>query len=130
MTMAIAMMLLFAHIVVERVFSQPQQSSTMTNSAAFSSASRSDKPYDIAQKLEMLEYKFDTETKALEKRYEDFSKSATFIMSILSIFVALVTIFSIYKSLQQHRDYITERTFFTEQVKKIEKLRNYLFNNS
>lgn len=121
MTMAIAMMLLFAHIVVERVFSQPQQSSTMTNSAAFSPASRSDKPYDIAQKLEMLEYKFDTETKALEKRYEDFSKSATFIMSILSIFVALVTIFSIYKSLQQHRDYITERTFFTEQVKKIEE---------
>lgn len=121
MTMVIAVMLLFAHIVVERALSQPQQSNSMSHGFVFSPASRSDKPYDIAQKLEMLEYKLDTETKALEKRYEDFSKSATFFMSILSIFVALLTVFSIYKSLQQHKDYITERTFFTEQAKKIEE---------
>ena len=120
-TMAIAMMLLFAHLAVERAFSQPQQSNTMTHSSAFSPDSRSDKPYDIAQRLEMLEYKLDIETKALEKRYEDFSKSATFIMSILSIFVAVLTIFAIYKSLQQHKDYITERTLFTQQADKIEK---------
>jgi hypothetical protein len=120
-TLALAVILLFAHIAVERALSQPQQPNSMSHSFAFSPASRSDKPYDIEQKLEMLQYRLDTETKALEKRYEDFSKSATFFMSILSIFVALLTVFSIYKSLQQHKDYITERTFFTEQVKKLEE---------
>ncbi|MGD0283575.1 MAG: hypothetical protein ABSB95_14575 [Dissulfurispiraceae bacterium] len=120
MTMALAMMLLFAHITVEQAFSQPQQSITMSGHSEFAAASRSDKPNDIALKLKMLEYKLDIETKYIEKRYEDFSKSATFFMSILSAFVALLTIFSIYKSIQQHKDYITERNFFTEQVTKRE----------
>jgi hypothetical protein len=120
LTMTIAIMFLFSHIVAERTFSQPLPQNTISQGPAVSTASTGDKTYEIVKKLEMLEYKLETETKALEKRYDDFSKSATLFMSILSIFVALLTVFSIYKSLQQHKDYIAERGFLVEQTKNIQ----------
>jgi tetratricopeptide (TPR) repeat protein len=120
LTMTIAILFLFSHIVAERTFSQPLPQNTISQGPAISTASTGDKTYEIVKKLEMLEYKLETETKALEKRYDDFSKSATLFMSILSIFVALLTVFSIYKSLQQHKDYIAERGFLVEQTKNIQ----------
>jgi len=126
MVMALAVMLLIAHITEERAYAL-QQKPMDPQSITSSPYSRSENLPDVAHKLEMLEYKLTVETKASEKRYEasekryeDFSKSVTFIMTILSIFVAILTLFSIYKSLQQHKDYISERTFYTEHIKRTE----------
>lgn len=117
---AMVMFLFFVNFTAERADSQSQQSSPMSPSQLSSSGNQSNNLNNLEVKLEMLQYKLDTETKALEKRYDDFVSLTTFFMTFLSIFVAVLTIFSIFKNLQQHKDYITERTFFNESANKFE----------
>jgi tetratricopeptide (TPR) repeat protein len=133
-TLMITLTLLFSHILAEQALSQPKQQNTISQNSAVSQVGSGDVSREMAKKIEMLEYKLETETNNLEKKYDDLSKSATLFMSILSIFVALLTVFSIYKGLQQHKDYISERSYIRErdrpfeekQLENIEKLNSVI----
>ncbi len=121
MTKIMALIILLSLITAEHALSQEQQISPVSPDAAPSPSVAKDIPYNTEQKLEILEYKLNAKTDSLEQRYEDFTKSATYFMSILSVFVAILTIFSIYRSLQQHNDYIKEKEFFINKAEEMQK---------
>lgn len=118
------------HGVVTDAFSQPKLKSTQEINQTLNTASQPDKNSSIMQKIEKLEYQLDLETKSVEKRFEYFFKLSTVLGASVSIFVLLLTIFSINQGLKHRKDYLREREFYekhegniiSEQIDNMQKL--------
>jgi tetratricopeptide (TPR) repeat protein len=95
---------------VTDAFSQEKLKTNQEANPALITTSQPDKISSIIQKIEKLEY----ETKSAEKRFDDFSKIFTYLGAFITIFVLILTIFSIYQGLQHHKDYLRERAFYEQ----------------
>lgn len=120
--MVVFIRLLGFQVSAADALSQPQTQSIRSTDTIHNTTVQTDSNSSIMQRVEKLEYRLDTETKSIEKRFEDFFKSVTYIVSFLSIFVAFLTIYSMYRGWQQRKDYLTERRFYEQRATNSEEL--------
>ncbi len=111
---------------VADTFSQPQTQSTQNNALIHNASLQVDGNSSVTQKVDRL----DTEIKSLEKRFEDFFKYVTYFGALLGVFVAFLTIYSVFRTWQQHKDYLSERRFYEERAINLEDRQKLSFEHA